>query len=64
MRWVLFAAFLLRLLQAENHLPSGIVRGKITEPSIGGLRGGFLLTDDLGRRSRSASKVDPAKEKV
>ena len=52
MGWVLFAAFLLRLLQAENHLPSGIVRGKITEASTGGLRGGFLLTDDLGRALR------------
>ncbi len=52
MRWVLFAALFVRPLGAEDQLPSGIVRGKITEPSTGGLRGSFRLTDDLGRALR------------
>ena len=52
MRWVLFAAVFLSPLGAEDQLPSGIVRGKITEPSIGTLRGSFLLTDELGRALR------------
>ncbi|MCX6608147.1 MAG: hypothetical protein NTV52_31790 [Acidobacteria bacterium] len=54
MRWVLFAAFVLSPLGAEDQLPSGIVRGKITEPVTVGLGGTFLLTDEVGRVLRCA----------
>ena len=54
MRWVLFAALLLSPMMAEDQLPSGIVRGKITEPVAVGQGGTFLLTDEGGRSLRCA----------
>jgi len=52
MRWVLFVALSVVPLAADDELPLGIVRGKITEPATVGTRGTFLLTDERGRPHR------------
>jgi hypothetical protein len=49
MRWVLVLVLLAPAWAAEDELPLGIVRGKLSEPKSNGLRGGFVLTAESGR---------------
>lgn len=52
MAWVFLLVLLIPALAAQDELPLGIVRGKLSEPKATGLRGGFLLTAESGRETR------------
>jgi hypothetical protein len=52
MRWVFLLVLLAPVSAAEDDLPLGIVRGKLSDPKVNGLRGGFLLTAESGRETR------------
>jgi len=52
MGWVFLLVLFVPAWAAQEELPLGIVRGKLSEPKTNGLRGGFLLTAESGRETQ------------